>query len=97
MLALSILSHWKTIGAKIDGDIGYNFLKHFRVTIDYHDCEIRFDGRSGSRVSEDHPRPKSRCAWRVRPSRFCWSMCMQMARTVSIRDRYRHIDHRDCT
>lgn len=25
----------KTIGAKIDGDLGYNFLKHFRVTIDY--------------------------------------------------------------
>ncbi|HEV3243136.1 MAG TPA: retropepsin-like aspartic protease [Chthoniobacterales bacterium] len=33
----------KTIGAKIDGDLGYNFLKHFRVTINYRDCEIRFD------------------------------------------------------
>jgi predicted aspartyl protease len=33
----------KTIGVKIDGDLGYNFLKHFRVTIDYRDCEIRFD------------------------------------------------------
>ena len=33
----------KTIGAKIDGDIGYNFLKHFRLTIDYRDCDIRFD------------------------------------------------------
>src|SRR4030095_5225409 len=33
----------KTIGTKIDGDVGYNFLKHFRVTIDYHTCEIRFD------------------------------------------------------
>src|SRR5207245_8913557 len=33
----------KTIGARIDGDLGYNFLKHFRVTIDYRDCEIRFD------------------------------------------------------
>src|SRR6266567_847996 len=33
----------KTIGAKIDGDLGYNFLKHFRVTIDYRDCEIHFD------------------------------------------------------
>jgi len=32
----------KTIGAKIDGDLGYNFLKHFRITIDYHDCEMRF-------------------------------------------------------
>jgi predicted aspartyl protease len=38
------LSHIaKTIGTKIDGDVGYNFLKHFRITIDYHDCEIRFD------------------------------------------------------
>jgi len=33
----------KTIGAKIDGDLGYNFLKHFCVTIDYCNCEIRFD------------------------------------------------------
>src|ERR1700724_2033499 len=33
----------KTISAKIDGNLGYNFLKHFRITIDYHDCEIRFD------------------------------------------------------
>jgi predicted aspartyl protease len=33
----------KTIGARIDGDLGYNFLKHFRVTIDYRDCEIRLD------------------------------------------------------
>src|SRR6266702_2424936 len=33
----------KTIGAKIDGDLGYNFLKHFRVTINYRYCEIRFD------------------------------------------------------
>jgi len=33
----------KTIGAKIDGDLGYNFLQHFRVTIDYNACEICFD------------------------------------------------------
>jgi predicted aspartyl protease len=33
----------KTVGAKIDGDLGYNFLKHFRVTIDYRDCELRLD------------------------------------------------------
>ena len=33
----------KTIGAKIDGDLGYNFLKRFRITIDYRDWEIRFD------------------------------------------------------
>ena len=38
------LSHiGKTIGANIDGDLGYNFLKHFRVTIDYRGCEIRLD------------------------------------------------------
>jgi len=33
----------KTIGTKIDGDVGYNFLKHFRVTVDYQTGEIRFD------------------------------------------------------
>jgi predicted aspartyl protease len=33
----------KIIGTKIDGDVGYNFLKHFRVTIDYQTAEIRFD------------------------------------------------------
>jgi predicted aspartyl protease len=33
----------KTIGAKIEGDLGYNFLSHFRVTINYRDCEIYFD------------------------------------------------------
>jgi predicted aspartyl protease len=33
----------KTIGAKIDGDLGYNFLRHFRIAIDYRECVIRFD------------------------------------------------------
>ena len=33
----------KAIGAKIDGDLGYNFFKHFRITIDYRKSEIRFD------------------------------------------------------
>jgi predicted aspartyl protease len=38
------LSHiGKTIGAKIDGDLGYNFLGRFRLTIDYDKLEIRFD------------------------------------------------------
>jgi predicted aspartyl protease len=32
-----------TIGAKIDGDLGYNFLNCFQITIDYHNCEMRFD------------------------------------------------------
>jgi predicted aspartyl protease len=33
----------KTVGAKIDGDVGYNFLKHFRITINYQGSEIQFD------------------------------------------------------
>ena len=33
----------RTIGATIDGDLGYNFLKHFRVTINYRDCELRLE------------------------------------------------------
>jgi predicted aspartyl protease len=33
----------KTIGAQIEGDLGYNFLRHFRVTIDYRGSEIRLD------------------------------------------------------
>lgn len=38
------LSHiGKTVGAKIDGDLGYNFLKHFRIMLDYRKNEIRFD------------------------------------------------------
>jgi predicted aspartyl protease len=38
------LSHiGKAVGAKIDGDLGYNFLKHFRITLDYRKNEIRFD------------------------------------------------------
>lgn len=38
------LSHiGKTVGTKIDGDLGYNFLKHFRVTVDYRQSEIRLD------------------------------------------------------
>jgi predicted aspartyl protease len=38
------LSHIaRAIGAKIDGDLGYNFLRHFRVTIDYRAAELRLD------------------------------------------------------
>jgi predicted aspartyl protease len=33
----------KTIGAKIDGDLGYNFFNAFQITIDYNNCEIWFD------------------------------------------------------
>jgi len=38
------LSHiGKAVGAQIDGDLGYNFLRHFRITLDYRANEIRFD------------------------------------------------------
>jgi predicted aspartyl protease len=38
------LSHIaKTIDARIDGDLGYNFLRHFGITINYRDYEICFD------------------------------------------------------
>ena len=33
----------KTVGAQIDGDLGYNFLRHFRVTVDYAASEIHLD------------------------------------------------------
>ena len=32
-----------TVGARIDGDLGYNFLKSFRLTIDYEKCQLRLD------------------------------------------------------
>ena len=32
----------KAIGTKIDGDLGYNFFKHLRITIDYRNSEISF-------------------------------------------------------
>jgi predicted aspartyl protease len=42
------LSHiGKAIGAKIDGDLGYNFFNRFQITIDYNNCEIRFDDPKG--------------------------------------------------
>jgi predicted aspartyl protease len=33
----------EAVKAKIFGDLGYNFLRHFRVTIDYRQHEIRFE------------------------------------------------------
>jgi predicted aspartyl protease len=36
------LSHIaRTVGANIDGDLGYNFLRHFRLMIDYRANELR--------------------------------------------------------
>ena len=33
----------RTIGADLDGDLGYNFLKHFRLTIDFRALELRLE------------------------------------------------------
>jgi predicted aspartyl protease len=58
------LSHiGKTIGAKIDGDLGYNFLKHFRIAIDYGECVIRFD--DPKRVESFGRTPQTEVAMRL--------------------------------
>lgn len=58
------LSHiGKTIGAKIDGDLGYNFLKHFRIAIDYRECVIRFD--DPKRVENFGRTPQAEMAMRL--------------------------------
>src|SRR5438876_2352002 len=64
----------KTVGAKIDGDLGYNFLKHFRVTIDYRDCEIRFDDPKRGKVLGAARKRKCQFVWPVQRSRSFWSM-----------------------
>ena len=62
------LSHiGKTVGAKIDGDLGYNFLKHFRITLDYRKSEIRLDDpkRFESARPIDGGHRSCRCVWPV--------------------------------
>ena len=40
-VAITDLSHLeRVVGAKIAGDLGYNFLKHFRLTIDFRDSQL---------------------------------------------------------
>lgn len=41
----------RAVGAKIDGDLGYNFLKHFTATIDYRSNALR--------LSQNEPRDAS--------------------------------------
>jgi len=53
----------KTIGVKIDGDLGYNFLKHFRIAIDYRECVIRFD--DPKRVENFGRTPQAQIAMRL--------------------------------
>jgi predicted aspartyl protease len=33
----------KTVGARVDGDLGYNFLRYFRLIINYRDRDISFE------------------------------------------------------
>ena len=43
-VAIIDLSHLsRAVGAQIHGDLGYNFLRHFRLTIDFRRNKIRFD------------------------------------------------------
>lgn len=43
-IAVMDLSHiGRAIGAKVDGDLGYNFLKHFRLTIDFAAAELKLE------------------------------------------------------
>jgi len=43
-VAVMDLSHiGRTVGAKLDGDLGYNFLKHFRLTIDFRTLELKLE------------------------------------------------------
>ena len=40
-VAITDLSHLeRVVGAKIAGDLGYNFLKHFRLTIDFRNSQL---------------------------------------------------------
>lgn len=46
-VAIMDLSHLSNaIGAKIHGDLGYNFLKHFRLTLDFRASELRLEESS---------------------------------------------------
>lgn len=61
------------VGAQIDGDVGYNFLKNFRVTIDYARYMLRLDQtaegapESGSAAEAARARLKFRIAHPAKP------------------------------
>jgi predicted aspartyl protease len=43
-VAITDLRHLgRAVGAQVDGDLGYNFLKQFRLTIDFHASELRLE------------------------------------------------------
>lgn len=44
----------RTIGSPVDGDLGYNFFRHFSVTINYHACQLRLcDPKRVSGIDRD--------------------------------------------
>ncbi|MBV9959315.1 MAG: aspartyl protease family protein [Acidobacteria bacterium] len=58
------------VGAKIDGDVGYNFLKNFRVTIDYARYMLRLDQATEGELESGAParaRVKFRIAHPAKP------------------------------
>lgn len=44
------------VGAKVDGVLGYNFLKHFRLTIDYRKSALRLSQTAGEPEEGGHAR-----------------------------------------
>lgn len=95
-VAITDLSHLgKAIGTQIHGDLGYNFLRHFRVTINFRRSEVRLDDPKRSEFFEppplvEVPNPPRASRQAADPDR---GAC-EWPWTAAIRDRYRHIH--DC-
>ena len=53
----------RTVGAKLDGDLGYNFLKHFRLTIDFRALELKLE--DPKRIEYFGPAPIAEVAMRL--------------------------------
>ena len=53
----------RAVGAKIDGDLGYNFLRHFRLAIDYRALELKLD--DPRRVEYFGPPPRTEVPMRL--------------------------------
>lgn len=55
-VAIADLSHvGAAVGARVDGDLGYNFNRHFRITIDYGGQTLRFDDPKRVEAVGDRP------------------------------------------
>src|SRR5260370_26329493 len=67
----------KTIGAKIDGDLGYNFLKHFASRSTTVIVKFVLTIRSVSKVLVAARKRQCQFVWPVRRSRSFWWTCTQ--------------------